>query len=115
MNSHQSFEELLYEAVDEGLSTLGDAAKQAIYYYLENGAHINRQEIPHKVEDFTVAIWKIFGLGSNFLLILILKQLYEKIGESFDLPISNELDFIKSVEQARKIELHGSKQLEAKI
>ena len=115
MRSHQSFEELLYEAVDEGLSTLGDSAKQAIYYYLEYESHINRQEIPHKVEDFAAAIEKIFGLGSNFLLILILKQLYEKIGESFDLPVSNELDFIKSVEHAREVELHVSKQLEAKI
>src|SRR3989304_8448669 len=104
MSSHQSLEELLYEAVDEGLSTLGESAKQAIYYYLENGAHINRQEIPHRVEDFAAAIEKIFGFGSNFLLILFLKQLYEKIGESFDLPASNKLDFIKSVKHAREVE-----------
>ncbi len=100
--SHASFEELLFESVDEGLSSIGESAKQAIYYYLENGSHINRQDIPCKVEDFAAAIEKIFGLGANFLQIIVLKQLYGKIGKSFELPTSNDLDFVKCVEQARK-------------
>ena len=101
--SHPNFEELLYEAVDEGLSSIGESAKQAIYYYLENGSHINRQDIPYKVEDFAAAIEKIFGLGANFLQIIVLKQLYGKIGKSYDLPASNDLSFVKCVEQARKL------------
>lgn len=115
MRSHQNFEELLSEAVDDGLSSIGESAKQAIYFYLEKSSHINRQEIPYKVEDFAAAIEKIFGLGTNFLQGIILKQLYEKIGKSFDLPASNDLNFIKCVEQARKLISQESKQLEIKL
>lgn len=111
MQSHQHFEELLYQAVDEGLSSIGESAKQAIYYYLENGSHLNRQEIPYKIEDFAAAIEKIFGLGTNFLQIIIFKQLYEKIGKSFDLPASNDFDFVKCVEHARKLMSYEPKQL----
>ncbi len=97
-----NFEELLCEAVDEGLSSIGESAKQAIYFYLENGSHINRQEIPHKVEDFAAAIEKIFGLGAGFLKIIVLKQLYAKIDKNLELPLSDDLNFATCVEQARK-------------
>lgn len=101
--SHLNFEGLLFEAVDEGLSSIGESAKQAIYYYLENGSHIKRQDIPYRVEDFETAIEKIFGLGASFLHIIVLKQLYGKIGQSFELPVSNDLSFAKCVEDARKL------------
>lgn len=100
---HSNFEELLGEAVDEGLSSIGESAKQAIYFYLENGSHINRQEIPYKVEDFAAAIEKIFGLGAGFLKIIVLKQLYAKIDKGLELPLSDNLSFATCVEQARKL------------
>lgn len=76
----RSFEELLLEAVDEGLSSLGDSSKQVVYFHLEKTFNLNRQEIPYKVEEFAEAIEKIFGLGAKVLEIVIMKQLYEKIG-----------------------------------
>jgi len=77
------FETLLLEAVDEGLSSLGDSSKQAIYYHLKKSFNVKKREIPYKIEAFASAIEKIFGLGANFLEILIVKRLYEKIGRSF--------------------------------
>jgi hypothetical protein len=77
------FETLLLEAVDEGLSSLGDSSKQAIYYHLKKSFNVKKREIPYKIEAFASAIEKIFGLGANFLEILIMKRLYEKIGQSF--------------------------------
>jgi hypothetical protein len=78
--SNRSFEELLLEAVDEGLSSLGDSSKQVVYFYLEKTFKINRRDIPYKIEEFVDAIEKLFGLGAKVLEALIMKRLYEKVG-----------------------------------
>ena len=80
---NRCFETLLVEAVDEGLSALGDSAKQAIYFHLEKTFSIEKQNIPNKIEEFTNAIEKIFGLGAKILEIKIIKYLYEKVGHDF--------------------------------
>jgi len=81
---NHSFEKLLLEAVDEGLSSLGDSPKQAIYFYLEKTFKINKQEIPYKIEEFAEALEKIFELGAKFLEILIIKCLYNRVGQIFE-------------------------------
>ncbi len=75
-----SFEKILREAIDEGLASLGESSKQAIYFHLEKGFNIKKQEIPNNIEAFSFAVEKIFGIGANFLETLILKGLYEKTG-----------------------------------
>ena len=74
------FEKLLLEAVDEGLASLGESSRQAIYFHLETGFNIKKQEIPQCIEGFVLAVEKLFGIGANFLETLILKALYEKTG-----------------------------------
>jgi hypothetical protein len=74
------FEKLLLEAVDAGLTPLGESSKQAIYFHLERNYNIKKQEIPHRIEDFVYALKKIFGLGASFLESLFLKLLFEKAG-----------------------------------
>jgi len=98
----QNFDKLLLEAVDEGLSSLGESSKQAIYFRLEKRFNIKKHEIPHKIEAFADAIEKIFGLGANFLEILIMKQLHEKVGQSFKWPEYKELTFIEYVAVAKR-------------
>ena len=93
----QIFNKLLLEAVDEGLSSLGESAKQAIYFYLKNSFNIKKKEIPFKLEAFNNGIEKIFGLGADFLKVLVLKSLYEKIGMVFEWHESTSFDFVKSV------------------
>jgi len=80
----RDFEKLLLEAVDEGLSSLGETSKEAIYFHLKKSFNIKKKEIPYKIEAFAKGIEKIFGLGANFLEILIMKQLYEKVGGVFE-------------------------------
>jgi len=91
------FEDILREAVDEGLFSLGESAKQAIYYYLEKGFNLDKQEIPYRVKDFATAIEKFFGVGANVLEALILKQLYEKVGQNFKLDVSANFNFTECV------------------
>lgn len=86
--SKHDFEKLLLEAVDEGLSSLGQSSKRAIYFHLEEGFKVKREEIPCKVEVFAEAIEKMFGVGADFLEVLIMRRLHEKIGGALD---SNEI------------------------
>jgi len=93
------FEKLLLEAVDEGLSSLGDSPKRAIYFYLEKSFKIKKMDIPSKIDEFANAIEKIFGHGAKHLEIQIMKRLYEKIGHTFKyFPEKDDLLFIEYVE-----------------
>jgi hypothetical protein len=78
-----SFEEHLLEAIDDGLASLGELAKKAFYYNLEKTFNINRQDIPCKIEKFTYALERIFGIGAKILEIQIMKCLYKKVGYTF--------------------------------
>ena len=75
-----NFEKLLLEAIDENLASMGESPKQAIYYHLEKGFNVKKQEIPCKTEAFVLAVEKLFGIGANFIESLILKKPYEKAG-----------------------------------
>jgi hypothetical protein len=98
----RDFEKLLLEAVDEGLSSLGEPSKQAIYFHLERGFNIKKQEIPYRIKAFAKAIEKIFGLGANFLESLIMKRLYEKIGGAFEWHEPTDFAFTEYVAVARR-------------
>lgn len=98
----QDFDKLLLEAVDEGLSSLGESSKQAIYFHLDKRFNVKKQKIPHKIEAFADGIETIFGLGAIFLEILIMKQLHEKVGQGFKWPESKDLTFIEYVTAAKR-------------
>lgn len=100
--SKRDFDKLLLKTVDEGLSSLGETSKQAIYFHLEKSFNIKKNEIPHKIETFAEAIEKIFGLGANFLEILIMKRLYEKIGGRFKWHKSLDFAFAEYVAAAKR-------------
>jgi hypothetical protein len=74
------FEELLAEAIDEGLSLLGESSKQVVYFHLEETYKMSRKEIPYRIEEFIDAIEEIFGIGAKILEIQIMKCLYKKVG-----------------------------------
>ncbi|UCG37192.1 MAG: hypothetical protein JSV64_02650, partial [Candidatus Bathyarchaeota archaeon] len=77
----RDFGKILLEAIDEGLSSLGQSSRQAIYFHLEKSFNIKKQEIPLRLEVFTGAIEQIFGSGADYLEILIVNRLNEKIGK----------------------------------
>ena len=78
-----SFEELLMESVDEGLSLLGESSKQVVYCYLEKTFKMNRLDIPYRIEEFIDVIERIFGNGAKILEIQIMKCLFKKVGYTF--------------------------------
>lgn len=71
------FQKLFLNAVDDAFSSLGDSARQSIYFHLETKFKVPKEQIPRRVEDFESGLENIFGVGTKFLEILIMKKLYE--------------------------------------
>jgi hypothetical protein len=110
---NRNFRKLLLEAVDEGLSSLGDSSKHAIYYYLEKAFNIPKQDVPDKIEEFVKAIEEIFGDGAKILEIRIMKNLYEKVGDDFEyFPERNGLLFTKYV---KAVNMHIYKKMSSDL
>lgn len=98
------FRTLLLEAVDESLSTLGEASKKAIYYHLQESFNIARQEIPEKTDEFAFAIEKMFGEGAKLLEIQIMKGLYKKThGTLKHYHRKEELSFTQYLQALREV------------
>ena len=104
-NGCDKFEIILVEAVDDAFSTLGENVKTSIYYHLEHKLIIPKQDIPYRIEDFSDALERIFGIAAKHLEILIMKKLHEKVtchyvwrGPSWLVP---DLTFMQYVELLR--------------
>jgi hypothetical protein len=80
MDLKMNLEELVLEAIDESLSSIGQNCKNFIYFHLESEYNLNKGEIPFRIKDFSEAIEKIFGVGAKILEIQILKILFKKMG-----------------------------------
>lgn len=99
---NSDFNKIMLEAVDEGLSLLGDCSKQALYSHIEKTLKIEKEDIPDKIEEFTCAIERIFGQSAKLLEIEIMKNLYKRVEHSFEYPVENDdLIFIEYVRGAR--------------
>jgi hypothetical protein len=96
------FNDLLLSSIDQALNSLGESIKQSIYFHIENKFKITRTEIPSNLNDFQQALEKIFGVGARFIEILIMKNLYEKIGLQIAIDNGQELEFIKYVNTAKQ-------------
>ncbi len=79
MDIEEEFDDILLETIDETLSSLGEPAKKAIYFHLENNFRISKSEIPKKINEFSDIIQKIFGSGAGRLEIKFMKILHSKI------------------------------------
>lgn len=103
--TEKAFQKCLLDAVDSAFSSLGDSAKQSIYYHLDNKFKLSKNDIPCRIEDFEDGMEKIFGAGTRFLEVLIMKQLYEKLGTQVNVIKWDEskdfkfVDYVKAAEQ----------------
>lgn len=105
-----SFDKLLTEAVDGALLCLGGSAKEAIYFHLEDKFGITKSEIHNQLEGFENGLEKIFGgSGATYLEILIMKRLYEKIGEPLEWDEGKNLTFAEYAAAAKKSYLKTKK------
>ena len=94
------FGSILLSAIDEGLSSLGQSSKQAIFFHLETSFHIKIESIPTNLKEFRNALEGIFGPGALYLEKAIAKRFHEKLGLEFQ--DSEYVDFLRCVSMARK-------------
>jgi hypothetical protein len=101
----KGFQKLLLDAVDGAFSSLGDSARQSIYFHLETKFKVPKDQIPSRLEDFENGLENIFGVGTRFLEILIMKKLYETMelkGRTLKWDEGKEFkftDYVKTAEQ----------------
>jgi hypothetical protein len=76
---HENFDQILLDAIDEALSSLGENVKTAVYFQLEDLFKIKKQEISIRLSDFSNALEQLFGLGARQLEIMFIKNLHDKI------------------------------------
>ena len=98
----KDFNELLLCSIDEALLSLGESVKQSTYFHIKNRFRVSREDIPENLPQFQYGVEKIFGLGARYLEILVMKNLYTKIGRPLDMHKNDQLEFIKYVDAARK-------------
>ena len=101
--SQRNFSKLLLSAVEEGLSSLGDSPRQAIFFHLETSFNVKKEHIPSNLTEFTKALEGIFGFGAPYLEKLIIKHLYEKLGLEF--ADEEKWNFLECVDKVKK-QLH---------
>ena len=101
MAKRSAFANLLVDAIDETLNSLGESVKQSIYFHIENEFKVARKDIPENLEEFQEGLEKIFGEGARFIEILIMRNLHMKIG----LPLKMEgeqLEFVEYIGVAKR-------------
>ena len=81
--THDRLDGILLEAVDYGLTVLGETVRQAIYKRLENHYELKRNEIPERLEVFHKALEGIFGASTRIVERLIARSLYQRLGLNF--------------------------------
>jgi hypothetical protein len=96
-----NFETAVTEAIDDILSTLGNANKQTIYRLLKDRYDITQEEIPVKTEAFAKAIEQIFGSAGKVIEVKIIERLHSKYKDFYYVQAKGELilvEFISSLQ-----------------
>jgi poly(A) polymerase Pap1 len=96
----REFDKLLVSAIDEALNSLGESVKQSTYFHIENNFKLARDEIPENLFEFQGGLESIFGAGAQYIEILIMKNLYKKIGRNLKIK-NKQLEFIEYVDSAK--------------
>jgi len=97
----KEFDKLLADSIDDALLSLGESVREAIYFQIENKFSLPRSEIPRKLERFQSALERIFGVGSRFIEISIMKNLHSKTNHCFKID-DDQIEFVHYVKAARR-------------
>jgi len=72
--------QVLLEALDQGLLTLGESGMKAIYFHIQNVTSVKREDIPDNLEALQKGLEKIFGEGAKVIETAIVRSLCQKLG-----------------------------------
>ena len=92
---------LFSEAVDETLKQIfKEDGVKVIYDFLENNAHLKREEIADRPEIFCDSLKKLMLSASHVIEQSILKNVYSRLGLKFEeKPDYDFLDYIREIKE----------------
>jgi len=98
MTAESMVEHKILRCIDDGLQTLGDSSKKAIYYYLKKNFRLKRKQIPQKPEKFCRGLTLMFGEeGAG----IIEKWIIEKLKMSFNLKHGSKITLAKAIDKIK--------------
>ena len=95
------FNRILLEAINEGLSTFGEAFRQVVLFHIGETFRFSEGDLPDKLDQFHQALSSILGSGSRIVEWEILNKLFLRLDLSVE-PKRGFFEFTKEVEQAKK-------------
>ncbi len=104
LHSRNDFDRILVESVDESLSgLLGQRATLALFNHWERFYAIQRDQIPDKLDEFSMALDRTFGLAANKAVVKkVVERLYSKFGLEFEERANYELrDYVADAKRKR--------------
>ncbi len=100
----REFGQLLLEAIDDGLSVLGEEPRSAFYQFLATMHSLPREDIPKRVEEFSNGLKKALGGAYPVVQRIILRKLFQKLGSSFhESPGLELVDYVSEAKQRFEI------------
>jgi hypothetical protein len=72
-------DQLLVEAIDEVLCSLGEPVKNQVYMLLEKDFSITKNNLPQQIAEFSKLIYSLFSVHANLIEIQCMKSFYSKI------------------------------------
>jgi hypothetical protein len=75
---------LLAQAVDQALLTLGESAREAVYFHLQKIVLLNKDDVPDNLDVFEKGLEKIFGAGAKMIEITVVKSLCQQLRIEFE-------------------------------
>ena len=80
MRKEDPFRQVLIEALDQGLLTLGESGMKAVYFHIQNITSVKREDIPDNLEEVQKGLERIFGEGAKVIEMAIVRSLCQKLG-----------------------------------
>jgi len=96
----EKFDRTLLDAIEGGLSSLGDSPREATSHHLEISFRLKKENIPLNLSEFPQASEGMFGTGSVYLEKLIVTCLCEGLRPCFE--ESEHVDFVVYVNDAKR-------------
>lgn len=94
MTVESNAEQKILQCIDDGLQTLGDSGKKAIYYYLKKNFRLKKEKIPQKPEKFCRGLTLMFGEeGAD----IIENWIVEKLRMSFNMKHRSKITFAEAI------------------
>lgn len=95
----ETLDYLLLKVVDATMKhVFTEAGTEVIYSCLGNSTNLKREEIAEKPEVFSAGLERLLGSGAPVIEILILKNLYGKLGLKFEAKKGYEFsDYVKEL------------------